>query len=487
MKSYRVLWTLFSMSFALVAGLTHMGSAASPSSKFIEADSQPVKIHPFARPKFDKTAPEPTQKYEATSYAPAYGYEVPETAYEDTGDQTVIADSLDLFVHDAYLNHNNAEFAGRIGLHARVASSILSASDHHHRVLERIQPEFPGHFLSILEPTPHLEYFEAPFFEESQPYSPDAPLKQFVIIEVSGEIDFQPLDYEAFLFKFVSPEGFCQIKLMDPVFPGVSSFVDDALLSQTFPDCEGPQAARERFILEASPELVITGRDEGTGAILVSHTTAAGHATPSPGSVARPSAGKRDGCDDYRVRVSYGWDSSEICSDLWWGYGNWVRGGSYWQNVICSLDGDDCSVQTVNSGDDLHSSIRPAGWGSCQCCDNYGASVSGKTASAYLLSDNGTSGGHVAIAKTLMAWRTSTTQSVSSIGLDGQCGGDLDLPHHGSKVSAGGSLDYNVTESVQQNKAQVGGWNAENIASHLCKPRRTKLRRKPGRVVPQWR
>ena len=262
MKAYRSFWTVSSMCLALVAGLSHIGAAASPGSKLITTHSQPTKLHPFARPAYDKTPPQAPMKNETMSYGPNYEYGSPGTGYEDIDDQPVALDSLDLFVQDAYRGHSHADFSDRVELEARVVSSILPASNHHHRVLTRIQPDFPGYFVSVLHPTPRLEYVEAPFFEESVPYSPEAPLKDFVIIEVSGEIDFMPLDYEAFLFKFVSPEGFCQIKLMDPVFPGVSSFADDDLLSSVFPDCEGPQATRSRLILAAAPRASPFGRLE---------------------------------------------------------------------------------------------------------------------------------------------------------------------------------------------------------------------------------
>ncbi|MDG2334459.1 MAG: hypothetical protein P8Q97_09580 [Myxococcota bacterium] len=395
-------------------------------------------------------------------------------------------DQLSAFVEDAYAGHGQSDFAEQVLLNARIASSVLSVSEHHHRVVDRLLPGFDGYFLAISQPDPRLEYIDAPFFGGDTEYTPDAPLKEMVILEVSGEIGFEPLDYEAFIFRFVSPEGSCRIELSDPVFPGVSSFASDELLAAVFPECEGPQAARERVLLEAVPGLSITGYDESTGMIIAVRGAAAlssSENTPDPQGVPEPTAGPADGCDDYNLKVPYGWDSSMICSDLWFGHGDWVRGGNYWQEVTCIPEGDGCTVQTVNSGDNLHSSIRPDGWGSCQCCNNYGATVTGNTASAHLISQDGLTGGHVAIAKSPKAWRTSTSQSMSALQLEGECAGDLDLPHHGSSANASGAFDYQAKNQVQTNKAQIGGWNAENITSHLCKP--NKKEKKPVTVVIQ--
>jgi hypothetical protein len=379
------------------------------------------------------------------------------------------------FVKDAYARHGASDFSKRIHLQARVVSSLLALSGHHHRLVERASPDFEGYFLAIREPKPRLKYIAAPFFNETEEYSPDAPLKEMVILEVTGKIESAPLTYEAFIFRFVSPEGSCHVKLSDPVFPGVNNFSSDKLLALVFPECEGPQAARERALLEAVPGLVVTGFDDATGALIATRGTKGRKYSKKetrPSSTPESMTGPRDGCGDYIMNARYGWDSSEICSDLWWGYGNWVRGGNWWQKITCIPEGKGCGVQTVNSGDNLHSSIRPAGWGHCSCCDNYGATITGRTASARLASDAGTTGGHVAIAKSVRAYRTSESQSMTTLGLEGQCGGDLDLPHHGSSANASGSIDYEAKTSQQQNKAEVGGWNAENITSHLCKRNR---------------
>ena len=399
---------------------------------------------------------------------------------EDYGSSSISGgeSGLSEFVEDAYGRHGNSEFGSRVQLEARVVSSVLAVSDHHHRVIERIQPKFEGYFMALSEPSPHLEYVDAPFFSEDQEYSPEAPLKEMVILEVSGEIGFTPLNYEAFIFRFVSPEGSCQVKLSDPVFPGVNDFSNDELLAAAFPGCEGPQAARQRALLEAVPGLVITGYDEATGVIIAktAASSSAAYSMSSPGSGTTEVAAEEpaDGCKDYQRERNYGYSSSEICSDMWWGYGNWVRGGSYRQSVTCIPEGHGCTVQTVDSGDDLHSSIRPAGWGSCTCCNNYGATVTGNTASAHLVSSNGTTGGHVAIAKSVKAWRTSTSSSMTALELEGQCGGDLDMPLHGSTASASGAIDYQARNTTQTSKAEVGGWDADNISTHLCKPNKQK-------------
>ena len=48
------------------------------------------------------------------------------------------------------------------------------------------------------------------------------------------------------------------------------------------------------------------------------------------------------------------------------------------------------------------------------------------------------------------------------------------MPLHGSTANASGAIDYQARNTTQTSKAEVGGWNAENIAAHLCKPNKVK-------------
>ena len=376
-------------------------------------------------------------------------------------------DLLGDFVDATYARHGDATFSTSVNIHAQIGSSVLSVADHHHRFSQRMGPGFEGYFLAHREPSPQLEYIDFPYFSD-QEYRPESPIKEMVILQVSGEIEYTPLDYEAFIFRIVSPEGSCRIELADPVFPGVSDFSDDDLLALVFPDCDGPRATMEEVLLEAIPGLTVTGFDASTGTLMGSTTASAEGPSAAPGTPKNPGTGPNDGCDDYIVDKAYGYSVSKICSDAWFGYGNWVRGGNYWQRVTCIPQTNGCTVQTVNSGDDLHSSIRPRGWGYCDCCDNYGATVFGRTASAHLIKDNGNTGGHVAIAKSPKAWRTSSGSSMNALQLEGQCGGDLDLPYHGSSASASGSFDYTAQNKTKWGKSEYGGWDAENITSHFC-------------------
>ena len=380
-------------------------------------------------------------------------------------------DLLSDFVDDVYARHGQAAFSTSVNIQARIASSVLSVADHHHRLTDRLGPGFEGHYLARRQPNPGLEFIDSPYFYD-QEYTPDSPLKEMVVLEVSGEIGYTPLDYEAFVFRFVSPEGSCQIQLTDPVFPAVSDFSDDDLLALVFPDCEGPRATMEQALLEAVPGLTVTGFDSSTGTLLASSVESPADSGRSgsskPGTPDNPGTGPNDGCRDYDVKQNYGYSVSKICSDSFFGYGNWVRGGSYWQKVICVPQGSGCKVQTSNTGDNLHSSIRRMGWGYCDCCDNYGADVFGKKNSAKLYADDGRSGGHVAIAKSPKSWRTSTGSSMEVLNLEGQCGGDMDLPHHGSTANASGSVDYTSKTETLMNKSAYGGWNADNITDHEC-------------------
>jgi len=299
-------------------------------------------------------------------------------------------------------------------------------------------------------------------------------------LQVSGVIGYSPLDYEAFIFRFVSPEGSCRVELADPVFPAVNDFADDGLLAKAFPDCEGPQATTERMVLEAMPDLTVAGFDKETGSMVVRTTAKSFVSGPGPQTGLKPDP---DGCDDYRFRKDYKVSVSGVCHDLFFGGGKWVRGGDYDQAVICIPEGAGCTVRTAYSRDTLHSSIRPIDSWDCDCCVNFGATVTGNTDEAQLIADNGTTGGHVAIAKSPKAWRTSTTQSMNALELSGQCAGDLDLPHHGGAANASGAFDFKSQNKAQTNKAEIGGWNAESIATHLCKPNQKVV--KPKELKPK--
>jgi len=380
-------------------------------------------------------------------------------------------DLLSDFVDDAYVQHGQAVFSTSVNIQARIASSVLSVADHHHRLTERLGPGFEGYYLARRDPNPRLEFVDFPYFYDRE-YTPDSPLEEMVILQVSGEIGYTPLDYEAFIFRFVSPEGSCRVQLADPVFPAVSDFSNDDLLALVFPDCEGPRATMEQALLEAVPGLTVTGFDSSTGTLLASSVEGPADSERSnsskPGTPEEPGTGPDDGCSDYDVKKNYGYSVSKICSDSFFGFGNWVRGGSYWQKVTCVPQGSGCKVQTANTGDNLHSSIRRKGWGYCDCCDNYGADVFGGKNSAKLHGDNGRSGGHVAIAKSMKAWRTSTGSTMKVLALEGQCGGDLDLPQHGSTASGSGAVDYTSKSEVEMNKSTYGGWDADNITDHEC-------------------
>ena len=376
----------------------------------------------------------------------------------------VDVDDLAEFVGSAYAQHGKAAFSKSVNIRAKIVSSVLPVADHHHRLSQRMGPGFKGFYLARRDPHPGLEFVDLPYFHD-EPYSMDSPLKEMVILRVTGEIDYVPLNYEAFLFHFVSPEGSCRIELADPVFPAVNDFAEDALLANAFPDCEGPQATSERILLDTVPNAAVTGFDAATGSMLVS-------TAGDPSTVEEKQKEDPDGCKDYRFKKHYKWNASSVCGDLFFGGGKWVRGGTISQVVSCIPEGDGCTVQTVSSKDSLHSSIRPIDRWDCGCCVNFGAMVTGGNDSASLISVNGTTGGHVAIAKSTKAWRTSTTSSMNALELAGQCAGDLDLPHHGgaANVGAGGAFDFKSKNTAQTNKAEIGGWNAESIVTHLCKP-----------------
>ena len=401
----------------------------------------------------------------ATSATPAMT--IPTMLAANAGD-FVDLDLLADFVDAAYAQHGQAPFLSGVHLQTEIVSSVLPVADYHHRVSQRMGPGFEGFFLAQREPSPELEFVEFPYFHDL-PYTPDSPLEEMVILRVNGEMGFTPLDYEAFVFRFASPGGSCRIELMDPVFPGVSDFADDRLLALVFPDCEGPQATRERVLLEAIPDLVVTGIDANTGSVMVSMS--------APPNSRRgddtESTGPEDNCPDYVKKESPRASSSSICAD-WAGAGKWVRGGGYWQDVICVPQKDGCTVRTVTSGDDLHSSIRPTNSYDCDCCKEFGATVTGATNSAQLFSSNGDSGGHVAIAKSRVAWRNQTSSTMEALELEGECGGALDLPFHGSNVSVGTSraFDYTAKKKTQNGKHSIGIWNAENITSYRCTPGR---------------
>ena len=383
-------------------------------------------------------------------------------------------DPLTEFVDAAYAQHGRAGFSKSVTLRAKIVSSLLSVADHHHQLTQRMGPGFEGFFLAHREPHPRLEFVELPYFHE-EAYTPDSPLKEMVILQVSGEIGYSPLDYEAFILHFVSPEGSCRVELADPVFPAVNDFADDSLLAKVFPDCEGPQATTERMLLEAVPSLTVTGFDAKTGTVMVNMKP--NRYVAGQGSETAPEADP-DGCKDYRFEKDYKYSVSGVCNDMFFGGGKWVRGGDYSQAVICIPEGDGCTVQTAYSRDTLHSSIRPIDSWDCGCCVNFGATVTGSTDEAQLIADDGTTGGHVAIAKSPKAWRTSTTQSMNALELSGQCAGDLDLPHHGGAANASGAFDFKSENKAQTNKAEIGGWNAESIATHLCKPNKKAVKPK---------
>ena len=181
----------------------------------------------------------------------------------------VDVDDLAEFVDSAYVQHGKAAFSKSVNIRAKIVSSVLPVADHHHRLSQRMGPGFKGFYLARRDPHPGLEFVDLPYFHD-EPYSMDSPLKEMVILRVTGEIDYVPLNYEAFLFHFVSPEGSCRIELADPVFPAVNDFAEDALLANVFPDCEGPQATSERILLDTVPNAAVTGFDAATGSMLVS-------------------------------------------------------------------------------------------------------------------------------------------------------------------------------------------------------------------------
>jgi hypothetical protein len=388
----------------------------------------------------------------------------------------VDVDQLTEFVDAAYAQHGQAEFSKSVNIRAKIVSSVLSVADHHQRLSQRMGPGFEGFYLARRESNPGLEFVDLPYFHD-EPYTMDSPLKEMVILQVTGEIDYVPLNYEAFLFHFVSPEGSCRVELADPVFPAVNDFAADALLANVFPDCEGPQATAERILMDTVPNAKVTGFDAATGSMLVS-------TVGDPSTVEEKQKEDPDGCNDFRLNKYWKWNASGVCRDLFFGGGKWVRGGAVTQLVSCIPEGDGCGVKTVASRDTLHSSIRPIDSWDCGCCVNFGATVSGGNDSANLISSNGTSGGHVAVWKRVQAFRTSTTSSMDALDLAGQCAGDLDLPHHGgtANVSGGGAFDFKKETKVQTNKSEIMGWNADSIAVHLCKPNKKLVKPKATQV-----
>ena len=363
------------------------------------------------------------------------------------------AGGLDAFVDAAYAASSAAPFATGTELSGRVTSSMLPTVDHHFRISQRLRPEFDGFYIAN-EATASLDYLPWEYFHDTG-YDPDAPLRALAIVEVSGLLNGRPIDYEAFVFRFVEADGSCWIDLMDPVFPDVNLSADDALLADVFPNCDGPNAVAERAIEAAMPGSAIGGFEAGLEAVA--------NASAGGGTANSMNSSGTGGCTSATWGETYkGGNSSNICSDNAGG-GIWVRGGSYSQHVTCAPHGDSCQVQGVGSTDNLHSSIRQKGNFNCDCCDNFGADVTGNNASATLISPQmGITGGHVAIAKSMVAFRTSTGTEMSALTLEGQCGGILDLPNHGA------SVDYTSKNETQQDKAKIGVWNAENIQVHLC-------------------
>jgi len=363
---------------------------------------------------------------------------------------------LDAFVESAYAV---SSAASGLDLSGTVVSPMLPTADHYFRISQRLRPGFDG-FYTANEAAGGLDYRPWEYFQDNG-YDPHAPLRALAIVEVSGLLDGRPIDYEAFVFRFEEADGSCWIDLMDPVFPDVNSFADDASLGDTFPNCDGPNAVAARMIEAAVPGIPLLGFEHGVA--VLEDTPSAGLSTNARGSI-DPGVGN---CTSGSWNKNYKLSTSNVCSDVFGG-GVWIRGGSYSQHVTCVAHGDSCQVQGVGSTDDLHSSIRPKGSLDCDCCDDFGATVTGNTASATLFSQLGLTGGHVAIAKAMVAYRTSNGQNMSALSLGGQCGGVLDLPYHGASADANGHFDYQSSSETIQNAAQIGAWNAENIQVHIC-------------------
>ena len=71
---------------------------------------------------------------------------------------------------------------------------------------------------------------------------------------------------------------------------------------------------------------------------------------------------------------------------------------------------------------------------------------------------------------------------MNALELSGQCAGDLDLPHHGGAANASGAFDFKSENKAQTNKAEIGGWNAESIVTHLCRPNKKSAKPKATKV-----
>ena len=106
----------------------------------------------------------------------------------DPVDLDLLAD----FVDAAYAQHGQAAFSSAVNIHAEIASAALSLAEHHHRLTQRMGPGFEGHYVAHRQPSPKLEYVDFPYFND-RGYAPDAPLKEMVILQVSGEIGYMPV------------------------------------------------------------------------------------------------------------------------------------------------------------------------------------------------------------------------------------------------------------------------------------------------------
>ncbi|MDD9892482.1 MAG: hypothetical protein OXT49_03075 [Gammaproteobacteria bacterium] len=365
-------------------------------------------------------------------------------------------------VAQAYSNLNELappEF--NIKLVGQAVSGLLSAEENYQRISEGRRPNGEGYWFldRDRDREAELNFVPGQFFSNSAwPGAEASLLSEFVVIAVSGVIGEFELSYDAYLARYDQPDGSCNIALLDPALPAVGEFLTDEPVNELFPNCMGPVATAAAIIMAAMPDNQLGGYDLKSGTF-DTKTPLVNEPIPISTTICR---------DLYNTDTKKP-STSQVCSDAWFGYGNWVRGGSYRQAVDCTKVGTACKIMSFSVKDDLHSSIRAMGQGRCDCCSDYGASVSGGKNSAGLASQlTGVTGGHVAIAKTIQAHRTSTGNSRSELNLKGDYKGDLDAPAHGATGTGSAAADYKSETTTVTNQAQVGAWNADSVMVHLC-------------------
>jgi hypothetical protein len=399
--------------------------------------------------------------------------------------------TLQQVLTDAYWEIGEALPPETVRLEVRVASPTLESSKDHAQFTNRKRAHLNGHFrIDRADGRTDLKFLSGIPFIEDRPYDPSAPLKQFVIVDVTGTIHGEPVTYQAIVARYEFKPGTCEMALIDPMLPDVETYLPEGELKALFPSCQTPLETRIELIKRKSPGKVFLGYDRETDNFVVA-TPEEAEAFAREGrditemsphrkisASASASAAAAGECTNGEASAPLTNTTTRLCNDSWFGYGDWFRGGTAWGKVTCvpvpeGSGYTGCQVGTVTKGDDLWSEIIPGGWGACDCCDNYGAGVEGQPGQANLISTNQmTTGGHVEYAKAVASWRTTSGQTRSGIKLSGTCGGKSDLPAHGASVEGNASGDFHSDSEVHQNQSKVNQYNAEFTLIHLCEKTR---------------